>query len=1001
MRTARSIVLSVLLLLTIFSLPVHSQNSSTRQLYWSDVTENAIAKAGLDGSGQDPFLSSPVGDNAGIAVDSLNHQIFFASGASIKRARLDGNHIREVVRLSAGQPLNIALDIRGRKIYWTDSQNRKIQRANMDGSQVEDLITHDLSNRVDIELDLESGKMYWMDSGNRVLRRANLDGTQIETILDKQPESILFRPRDLVLDPRNKKIYWADWGLNKIQSVNFDGTQIEDVFSRQQDGSLRPIGLAFDAKEQTLYIAESFRIKQIDIASRNILAVIGNVSEANHVALDPTNRKLYWTSSGLDLVERATLDLSDREILIQSSTVHPIAVAVDERNQHIYWSEIQGKNRGIYRAHLDGSQQESLVSVRLGRVIGIAVDTLHDKIYWTNAGEGKIQRANLDGRDVEDVLQLDSFQPAGIAIDIRNNKIYWSANHSGSRSGCIFRADLDGNDMDTLVSMKNGLFGVALNGSLGRLYFTRLNGLYFVGLDGGNLKGPITPPGGGILRHLVVDEIGQRVYWTNQSNKIQSANLDGTQITDFVTTGLAKPSGIALGRENIQSKEEILVSDHTGRGYIQWTKNKSYILDGPVFIEAGDTLAIEAGTVIRGRSKYSALIVARGGYLKALGTPAHPIIFTTYQDDLDHQEDLPTFAGRWSGIAILGQARLNSLPEQSHLSSFPEDEVRARYGAQDLDEDGLFETYDDQDGSGVMRYVSIRFAGAELTDTPRQSALLLAGVGSNTEIDHIEVLYSDGDGVRILGGTVNTAYLVSAFCQNFAFVTNEGYCGSNQFWLSVQNHSVGASQHLGGTQPIDGYPFTAPAIYNATFIRLWRRNNAPALTFRDNGGGSYRNSIFLNYGTGIELELKLDGRESSYRRFLDHQLAFTNNIFWNAADLDANELFRLQVYHSTQPDDDFAATTAENLFAKHLELGGNAIENPQLINIKRSRRSLNFRPKSTAVFDLLAPLPPEDLFIQPAGFKGAFEPNAEELWIAGWTGLIKLALNIKGGIGID
>ena len=56
-----------------------------------------------------------------------------------------------------------------------------------------------------------------------------------------------------------------------------------------------------------------------------------------------------------------------------------------------------------------------------------------------------------------------------------------------------------------------------------------------------------------------------------------------------------------------------------GTGTVTWKKGNNYLLEGLVFVNDGQVLTIEAGTVIRFREgqgeNASALIVARGGNL--------------------------------------------------------------------------------------------------------------------------------------------------------------------------------------------------------------------------------------------------------------------------------------------------------------------------------------------------------------------------------------------------
>ena len=82
----------------------------------------------------------------------------------------------------------------------------------------------------------------------------------------------------------------------------------------------------------------------------------------------------------------------------------------------------------------------------------------------------------------------------------------------------------------------------------------------------------------------------------------------------------------------------INISDNgEGTGTVTWTKNKSYLLEGFVFVNDGQVLTIESGTVVRSKTGQGAaasgLIVARGGRIVAKGTSSEPIIFTVEGDE--------------------------------------------------------------------------------------------------------------------------------------------------------------------------------------------------------------------------------------------------------------------------------------------------------------------------------------------------------------------------------
>ena len=79
-------------------------------------------------------------------------------------------------------------------MYWTEAGN-KIRRATLDGSNLQDIVRAEIYHPQDIALDMSGDKMYWTDynSNNTPwyiapeittrIQRSNLDGTGIETLI--------------------------------------------------------------------------------------------------------------------------------------------------------------------------------------------------------------------------------------------------------------------------------------------------------------------------------------------------------------------------------------------------------------------------------------------------------------------------------------------------------------------------------------------------------------------------------------------------------------------------------------------------------------------------------------------------------------------------------------------------------------------------------------------------------------------------------------------------
>jgi hypothetical protein len=418
-----------------------------------------------------------------------------------------------------------------------------------------------------------------------------------------------------------------------------------------------------------------------------------------------------------------------------------------------------------------------------------------------------------------------------------------------------------------------------------------------------------------------------------------------------------------------QNKPIKEVRDADVAGNVRWSADTVYVLNGFVFVEDGGTLTIEAGTVIKGKpgqgENASALIIARGGKIFARGTPTKPIIFTAEADNVDDLNDLPpNTRGQWGGVIILGKARINVAGGEENIEGIPVTELRGLYGGND-----------DDDDSGVFRYVSLRYGGTNIGANNEINGLTMGAVGRKTLIEFIEVFNNADDGYEWFGGTVNTRYLVSAFNDDDGFDYDEGFRGKGQFWFLIQDPLVGGSggEHDGGTTPEDGQPYAIPVVYNATYIgsgaTSTNARNDFALNIRDNAGGKYYNSIFTDFfGSAVLIDSLPATGENSQKRLQAGDIALQNNIFFGFGAGSTPARFITQLFVRN-----YLTEAANN----------NRFVDPQLRGISRTNNEgLDPRPRigSPALTGVATA---NDPFFQPANYVGAFGPDG--LWIDGWT----------------
>lgn len=208
--------------------------------------------------------------------------------------------------------------------------------------------------------------------------------------------------------------------------------------------------------------------------------------------------------------------------------------------------------------------------------------------------------------------------------------------------------------------------------------------------------------------------------------------------------------------------ENVIVLSGNLEGVTELRAGIIYLIDGWVTVPDGATLRIEAGTVIKGKTttpeSVSVLMIDRGGKIEANGTPERPIIFTYEGDPLqvdgrypnDYDPNLiPRGENLWGGVVILGKS---GSMDYAPFNGFNNEDYEIGGGSLD-------------DNSGHLRYVSIRYGGSFVENEFlnrffEMTGLVLAGVGSGTIIDNVEIVGGIITGILIYHGSVDVTNLV-------------------------------------------------------------------------------------------------------------------------------------------------------------------------------------------------------------------------------------------------
>lgn len=426
----------------------------------------------------------------------------------------------------------------------------------------------------------------------------------------------------------------------------------------------------------------------------------------------------------------------------------------------------------------------------------------------------------------------------------------------------------------------------------------------------------------------------------------------------------------------IWAQTKVVVKDDISAN-TTWTAGNEYHLDGLVFVNSGATLTIQPGTVIKGIKNpttgdfATALIIRRGAKIMAEGTESNPIIFTSELDNVRDANDLlPTDGGLWGGVVMLGKATTSNPVNDKQVEGIPAD-LDAKYGGSD-----------DDDNSGVLKYVSIRHGGAVLNTSGNEiNGLTLGAVGRGTKIEYVEVYSNTDDCFEMFGGTVDLRYLSGSFCEDDTFDWDEGFRGRGQYWFSLNRSDISGrgGEHDGGPSGnFTGQPYSMPVISNATFIGSGLGSNPGndkndfALKFRDFSGGKYLNTIFMDFpSNGVSIEDVATKGGDSKKQLEDGNLFLKNNLWWNIGSANTT----LATISKSTP-----------FIEAHLTANANSIVDPMLGGISRlTDGKLDPRPKTNNSPALTTKWSdPGDAFFQKQDFLGAFRGKN---WLNGWSAL--------------
>jgi hypothetical protein len=320
-----------------------------------------------------------------------------------------------------------------------------------------------------------------------------------------------------------------------------------------------------------------------------------------------------------------------------------------------------------------------------------------------------------------------------------------------------------------------------------------------------------------------------------------------------------------------------------------WETGKTYILGGRIVVEAGNTLTIQPGVVVKGEvgtgANASALIIARGATINAEGDATSPIIFTTIADEIMPGQIAspnldPDLNGLWGGLIVLGNAK----------GSFAGDVAEIQIeGIPPSDTNGLYGGAADGESSGTLKFISIRHGGANIGEGNEINGLTLGGVGAGTIIENVEVVANQDDGIEWFGGEVNVTNAIVWNAGDDALDTDQAWSGTLDNFIVITGGETDHALEIDGPE---GSFNAGHTLKNGSV----KGNDVSELgDFRDGARGTFENIYFFGFANPADTDGRGDfslSGDKTLATFADGALKFMNLEITLAEGVDLATVFK-------------------------------------------------------------------------------------------------------------
>jgi hypothetical protein len=416
----------------------------------------------------------------------------------------------------------------------------------------------------------------------------------------------------------------------------------------------------------------------------------------------------------------------------------------------------------------------------------------------------------------------------------------------------------------------------------------------------------------------------------------------------------------------------------------------------------GPTLTIEPGAILAFQTNKDFVIINRGSKILADGTSDAPITFTSVSDlnGTVGAEDVQQWGGMViNGFGVSNKCSYDGTRGEPGFQLTPGSECSIEAEGSAGDDESQYGGENDDDSSGIMRYVIVKHTGAEVGNGDELNGISFGGVGRGTVVENLQVYSTYDDGIEMFGGAVNFTNYVALYVRDDSIDIDEGYNGTLTNALVIQSENDG--NQCVESDGIGSYN-AANAALNADFIARGL-NSAPTINnltciISPNLVGTHGEGAGLRFREGIAPVVNdslivssfaandtSDGDDNFCLRIDNTEtqdLAVNGTLQLNNVIFACQENSKLQAFGTFANEQDFAESQGNQFatIADGTRVDATAANDAEL-QILGGAQKIYSLPWATSFVDGAAPTATTDP--SPATFLGAVD--AANVWTAPWA----------------